>query len=156
MPPLPGSSPSVDSGQPEPVLALRAEAQVAGERHLETAAERVAADLRDEDLGDRRDRAEHLVRPAHHVHVRVGRVRHEGLDVGAGREEAIEAAAHDDDLDVVVAGGLVNGRAELLDERHVVGVGGRVRQRDEADAGVLGELDGHYPSPPTTTDLSSV
>ena len=73
VPPLPGSSPSVTSGSAEPVAARRWQPDVAGQRDLEPAAQRVPGDVGDEQLLRRGHPPERVLADPDHVHV--------GLDV---------------------------------------------------------------------------
>src|SRR5690606_4657531 len=66
VPPMPGQA-EIDLAERESVRAGRGEAQIAGERDLEPAADAVAGDGGDEDLGRALDHPDRLVRHQHEV-----------------------------------------------------------------------------------------
>ena len=104
VPPLPGSSPRVASGVPSRYSPSAGEAEVAGERDLEPPAERVAVDLRDEDLRDPRDRRERPVRRLDHRHVPLVRAcSRNALMSAPAQKNFSDALRRINHLDVVVA-----------------------------------------------------
>ena len=94
VPPVPGRTPSDTSGSPILPLPLRRDAQVAGHRHLEPAADAVAVDGRDHQLRRLLEPIERLVRVQAEVVLERRLRRRQHLDVGAGAEELVAVAAH--------------------------------------------------------------
>src|SRR5215211_334710 len=132
--------------EPQHVLALCAEAQVAGQGHLQPAAEGSRSDLGDEHLRGAGHLGEALVGPANHPHVVLDAVGVKRLDVRSGGEEPLAAAAQDHGSCPVVLCCGAHASAELLHERKVVAVRRRVVQGNVPYAAFPRILDGHVSS----------
>ena len=134
VPPVPGSTPRVTSGRPILPASLRAMRRSRGHRDLEAAADRVAVQGRDDELGRVLEAQQRLVGVQAEEVLEAGRDGVQHADVRAGREEPVALAAQDDDVDVVVEAGLQDRLVELAVHRVGVGVGGRIVDLDDRDA----------------------
>jgi hypothetical protein len=129
-----GQDAELDLGQAE-ARGLRAHPIVAGERHLEAAAERGAVDRRHHRLGRALDQVEHLVQ------ARLLRRLAELGDVGAGNERAPRARNHDRG-DIAVRGGLLEAVAQALAHVLAERVDRRIVHGEHRDAAAAIEVDG--------------
>src|SRR5229473_2079585 len=134
-----GQQPERDLGQADLVCPLGRDAEVAAERDLETAAEAVAVDRRDDDLGGALEFAHGLVRAQDEGVLHIEVALREDRDVGAGGEELLGGAAHHDRLDGRVGLRRLDRRVELVQERPVIRVGRGPIEHDVADRVLLFE-----------------
>ena len=98
MPPVPGQHAERDLGQADLAGVLARDAQVAGHRDLEAAADGVAVQRGDDELGRVLEADERLVGVQAEEVLEARRDGVEHADVRAGREELVALAAQDDDV----------------------------------------------------------
>ena len=134
MPPVPGQHAEGDLGQADLAGVLARDADVGGHRDLQPAADRVAVQGRDHELGRVLEAQQRLVGVQAEEVLEAGRDGVEHADVRAGREEAVALAAQHDDVHVVVEAGLEDRLVELAVHRVGVGVGRRIVDLDDGDA----------------------
>ena len=115
------------------LAALLADAQVAGEGDLEPAADGVAVERGDHQLGGVLEAEEGLVRVEAEGVLLLGLQRLEVVDVRAGAEEAVARAADDDDVDPGVHPQVEHVGVELTVHRVAVAVGGGVVEGEDRD-----------------------
>ena len=121
-------------GQPDPAGVFPGNSDVGGERHLESTADRVPVQRRDDELRRVLEPEQRLVRVQAEVVLELGIRLLEHSDVGAGAEELLTRPAEHDDVDRRVHARGEDGRVDL--EHHLVGIGVRRRivQLDRRDA----------------------
>ena len=112
-----------DLGQADLAGVLARDAQVRRHRDLEAAADRVAVQRGDHQLGRVLEAQERLVGVQAEEVLEAGRDGVQHADVGAGREEPVALAAQDDHVHVVVEAGLQDRVVELPVHGVRVGVG---------------------------------
>src|SRR6266545_1157965 len=130
-------------GQSDLVAALRRDAEVAAQRDLQSTAEAVSVDRRDDDLGRALELARRLVGAHDERVLRVEVALREDRHVRARGEELLGGAAHHDGPDAVVRARVLDRGVELLHERAVVGVGRWAVEDDVSDHFLLLESHGH-------------
>ena len=146
--------PQLHLGRPQEVLVLLGHADVAGQRDLQSAPERVPGDVGDEQLLALAIRRNAVLAESGSSPCWPRRPLGEEALMSAPAEKNFGLARARSPRAPPQTRSPSRPPGELGHERHVVRVGGRVVERDGPSA-PSGVGDRHQASPPTTTDLSS-